>query len=166
MSTQHQSNQMGAKVPWEPYKAATNCNNKEALTHKNSINESFLINNSKQNLVRYKIDTNLEAFNSNRPGYQFDEFDFKLIETNQCNLDDNLNELFIKSKVKTNDLSTSLAKDMIEKCPNDNYEPCANNKLPPSFVDARFYTDVHFLKLANQLKKSQFKQTNKFRLSQ
>jgi hypothetical protein len=37
----------------------------------------------------------------------------------------------------------------------------ATSKLLPSFVDARFYTDAQFLKLANQLKKSSLEPNKK-----
>lgn len=52
------------KVPWEPYKAAI------------KKSPSFGMNNNqiqKENLVRYKIDTDMNVFNSKRPGFDNDE---------------------------------------------------------------------------------------------
>lgn len=147
IETSQQEYQIKSKVPWEPYKAAIN-SDKNIL---DSEGKGF----DKSKLIKYKIDTNLEAFNSKRPGYQFDEFDFKLIESNQLNLEENLNELFVKTKVKSNDLSTSLAKDLSFAVSDD-----STNKLPPNFVDARLYPDAHFLKLANQLKKKSIQNVN------
>ncbi len=93
---------MNSKVPWEPYKAATNLNK----TPQESNEFNFL----KENLVRYKVSTDLALFNAQRPGSQFDENDFQRI-----------NESFTQ-----------------------------NDEL--NFIDARFYTDFHFLKLADELK--------------
>ncbi|CAF0910868.1 unnamed protein product [Brachionus calyciflorus] len=124
------------EVPWEPYKAAINS--------KKSKNRT---NFETGNLIRYKIDTDLNKFNNQRPGYQFDEFDFKLIDTNS--IQETLNEV-IKRNESKNSLSTNLAKELIK-----------DGRECPNFIDARFYTDAHFLKLSNQLKKKSIKEIEK-----
>lgn len=120
-------------VPWEPYKAAINAKKSLKITN----------NFETRNLIKYKIDTDLEKFNNQRPGFQFDEFDFKLIDN--ANLHESLTEV-LKRNENRKSLSTNLAKEFV----ND-------GKEGPHFVDARFYTDAHFIKLANQLKKKSMK---------
>lgn len=112
-------------IPWEPYKAAV------------SSKKNFKMKDlDKRNLVRYKIDTDLEKFNNERPGHEFDDFDFKQNEIllNKHRLDD------AGSNLKRS-MSTNLAKHFTE-----------DGKVGPNFIDARFYTDVNFMKLSNQLK--------------
>jgi hypothetical protein len=133
-----------SKVPWEPYKAAcssdidtSNTNIKGLLNTTSSSSSNIL----KNDLIRYKTDTNLDVFNSQRPGYQFDDCDFRQIEENKQRPNENLNETFARQIV--NQL-------------NEKEFTSSADKLPPNFLDARFYTDYHFLKLANQLKKKTF----------
>ena len=118
------------KVPWEPYKAAiTDVNKNTNFNHEFISFNSINLNNSnltesidKDSLVKYKIETDLELFNAQRPGYQFNDADVKLLSQNQSNkLHSSFQENFNKQQV-------------------------------PEFKDARFYTDFHFLKLANELK--------------
>jgi hypothetical protein len=133
-----------SKVPWEPYKAATSSDTETKTILKGLLNTTTSFSSSsliKNDLIRYKTDTNLDVFNSQRPGYQFDDCDFKLIEENKQKPNENLNETFAKQAVN----------QLNEKEFTGN-----GDKLPPNFLDARFYTDYHFLKLVNQLKKKTF----------
>ncbi len=105
---------------------------------------------NRDKLVKYKISTNLDTFNSKRPGHEFNEFDFNSnsaenpLNTNHSKV---LNEI-IKNSIENT--KTNLAKEILKNS-QDNDE----KKLSPSFIDARFYNDsTPFLKLANQLKKS------------
>ena len=135
---QQMSKQSSSKVPWEPYKAATS---EKTSTEFNftTTNSTYTSGNySNNDLIRYKTATNLDVFNAQRPGYQFDECDFKQIEENKEKLNANLSESF--------------AKEIVAKL-NEKEFTNGGDKLPPNFLDARFYTDYHFLKLANQLKK-------------
>ena len=119
------------KVPWEPYKAAiadvdtkknTNYNHEFISFNSINLNNSILTESiNKDSLVKYKIDTDLELFNAQRPGYQFNDTDIKLLNQNQSNK------------------------------PHSSFQENLNNQVP-EFKDARFYTDFHFLKLANELK--------------
>ena len=152
------------KVPWEPYKAATNKNNNkitQSFTSKSLLNHhSSSLSSNK--LIKYKIETNLDTFNMNRPGYQFDELDLKsvqdqngrlLAEQLSRNAIESAKSFSSKSQPSTPSMQTKLVNDMISN-DEDSFSSVANDqKLPPSFIDARFYTDVHFMKLANQLKK-------------
>jgi hypothetical protein len=95
-----------SKIPWEPYKGAT-----DKQTARSLNNEPKSLNLDKENLIKYELDTDLNEFNSHRPGYQFDTVDLNFIK-------------------KADGTSESAA-----------------------FLDARFYTDAYFLKLASQLKK-------------
>jgi hypothetical protein len=152
------------KVPWEPYKAATNKKNNKIAQSFTSTSTSLLNHHSpyisSNKLIKYKIETNLDKFNMNRPGYQFDEFDLKSVEDkNGRLLAEKLSKNAIESaksssnsQPSTPSISTKLVNDMISN-DEDSYSSTNDNKLPPSFIDARFYTDVHFLKLTNQLKK-------------
>ena len=107
------------KVPWEPYKAATNSRKPNPTDFTNNRFQGSPIEQINQaNLVRYKILTDLNIFNAERPGYQFDDFDFQIIENKP------LKEANIKETNETE-----------------------------NFLDARFYPDLQFLKLANDLKK-------------
>lgn len=100
------SSKSSPKVPWEPYKAATSSTSIIPL-NPSSLLECY----TREGLVKYKTDTNLDEFNAQRPGTQFDQADLSLLaEQNQ---------------------------------------QMAPEKL---FLDARFYTDVAYLKLANQLR--------------
>jgi hypothetical protein len=148
------------KVPWEPYKAATNKkHNKitQLFTSTSLLNHNSS-SSSSNNLIKYKIATNLDNFNMNRPGYQFDELDLKSIqEKNGRLLAEQLSKNTIESaksnsQSSTPSIPTKLVNDMISN-DEDSFASSNENKLPPSFIDARFYTDVHFMKLANQLKK-------------
>jgi hypothetical protein len=110
-----------SKVPWEPYKAAVSGNSSSIskfLCEKSDNQVASITplptNINRQSLVRYKVETNLDLFNSKRPGSQFNESD--LLGVN-------------------------------------NFKSNVNTKSVPEFIDARFYTDFHFLKLANELKK-------------
>lgn len=133
-----------SKVPWEPYKAATNSTSllKSSSHFQNQTQAS-------SNLIKYKISTDLEKFNSKRPGYQFDECDFKSIEENEQNLNDDLNEILVKQKLhsRNEEYSNNNNKE-------DDLKYKDHKENAASFIDARFYTDYHFLKLANQLKKN------------
>lgn len=91
-----------SKVPWEPYKAATNT---QSLTSSNHLGLN------KNDLIRYNVKTDMKLFNAQRPGYQFDDSDVNFIQ---------------KQNEKGSDSS--------------------------GFIDARFYTDFQFLKLADELK--------------
>ena len=131
-----------SKVPWEPYRGATSSDADTKSILKGLLNTTNSSTNFIANdLIRYKTETNLDVFNSQRPGYQFDDCDFKLIEENKQKPNENLNE--------------TLAKQIVNQL-NEKEFTGGGNKLPPNFLDARFYTDYHFLKLANQLKKKTF----------
>ncbi len=99
-----------SKVPWEPYKAATSSSKglkeNKMVQHLNDTFDSV----NKADLIRYKVSTDLELFNSCRPGSQFDDADLKFIQKNSAN----------------------------------------------SFVDARFYPDDQFIKLADELRSKFF----------
>lgn len=115
-------------IPWEPYKAAVNSNKK------------FKMKNLQQgDLVKYKIETDLIKFNDQRPGHEFNDFDFNLIEN--PSLPNALEKNFYKNNIKRS-MSTNLAKNFTQ-----------DGKEGPNFIDARFYTDFNLMKLANQLKK-------------
>lgn len=90
--------------PWEPYKAATTST---SIIPPNP--DSLLACFKREGLVKYKVATDLNEFNSSRPGSQFDESDLSSI---------------------------------LDRQQNDESK----------FMDARFYTDASFMKLANQLK--------------
>ena len=110
---------LNMKVPWEPYKAATeksrpNLSSKKCLSMNNfsAITTSPIEDIKQESLIKYKVSTDLISFNAKRPGHQFDDFDFQNIGS---------------------------------------VSDAGENKL--NFVDARFYPDLHFIKLANDLKK-------------
>ena len=162
------------KVPWEPYRAAidTESNNKSAAYQASKLNQaaaqlqdaSLSIHLNKDKLVRYKIGTNMESFNAKRPGFEFSEADFKQIDEKSVTAD-GVNEILVKNSIENakKSLSTSLAQDIYlgrhsisynSSNRSPNLKTLAYNKLAPCFIDARFYTDTQFLKLANQLKKN------------
>lgn len=103
-SQQFQPSSSSTPPPWEPYKAATTST---SIIPPNS--DSLIACFKRDGLVKYKLDTDLNEFNSTRPGSQFDDSDI----------------------------------NMVDKWSSANTE---------TFLDARFYTDASFLKLAAQLK--------------
>lgn len=115
-------------IPWEPYKAAVNSRKK------------FKMKDLQQgDLIKYEIETDLIKFNKQRPGHDFDEFDFSLF--GNSSLQNDLDSNFYKNNIKRS-MSTNLAKNFTQ-----------DGKEGPNFIDARFYTDFNLMKLANQLKK-------------
>lgn len=110
------------KVPWEPYKAATNTRKPNLIdltkSDSNFLKSSQIEKINQASLIRYKVATDLNIFNAARPGYQFNDFDLKLIENKA------VNETSVKEITESG-----------------------------NFLDARFYPDLQFLKLANDLKK-------------
>ncbi|RNA16628.1 golgin-45 [Brachionus plicatilis] len=115
-------------IPWEPYKAAVNTKKKFKMKDLQP-----------GDLIKYKTDTDLDEFNRKRPGHQFDDFDFKSIES--PSFQQSMDSVLSKHDFKRS-LSTNLAKHFSQ-----------DGKEGPNFIDARFYTDTNFMKLANQLKK-------------
>jgi hypothetical protein len=87
----------------------------------------------------------LAEFNSKRPGSQFHSSDVDFIE--QLSKKD-LNEL---ASMATKNIKTNLASEEFN-------ETRSFNEHTPSFIDARFYTDVNFVKLANELKRKSLKE--------
>lgn len=118
----------------EPYKAAA--------THSAHVKHNAHV--EKSDLIKYKIKTDLAEFNSKRPGSQFHPSDVDFIE--QLSKRD-LNEL---ASMATKNIKTNLANEEF-------HEMRLLSEHTPSFIDARFYTDVNFVKLANELKRKSVK---------
>jgi hypothetical protein len=185
------SSEIKTKVPWEPYRAATGSSttnvtsstaftyqpltppHRQVVEHAKSADPSLAIHLNKDQLVRYKIRTDMEKFNAKRPGHEFSESDFKHLEQQQQettsrniigggHFSDSISELLVKNSIENTkrNLSTRLAQDLAGSSTaslsttTNGDQQLNTSKLLPSFVDARFYTDAQFLKLANQLKKS------------
>jgi hypothetical protein len=180
MSTNHsnglaRTNSVRPNVPREPHTAATEANTEhkqKKIESTKSVDSCLAVHLNKDNLIRYKIRTNLEKFNSKRPGVEFSESDFKHVEEKAS---ESPNEQLVKNSIENakRNLSTKLAQDLVKDLNRDlvttqksvpdlsTQTLVASNKLLPSFVDARFYTDAQFLKLANQLKKSSLEPNKK-----
>ena len=126
------------RVPWEPYRGAINGQRLTKGRAKDpvTLNTALAPLNSfeKEDLVRYKVETDLNIFNAQRPGYLFDASDYERIDK--------------QAFAETDMLSSLIATNGAD-------EAKSRPAMTP-FTDARFYdsvTDVHFLKLANELKK-------------
>jgi hypothetical protein len=135
-----------AKVPWEPWKAATNSTSTNKTASSPAIMPNELENSS--GLIKYKISTDLDAFNMSRPGYQFDDIDLKSIQDSNS-----LFTLALTKKVMNDDNSSSPSSPSAVTELMSSQAARQPNFHDPNFQDARLYSDVHFFKLANQLRK-------------
>lgn len=106
------------------------------------VDPALLVHLNKQGLVRYKISTDMAKFNARRPGNDY-------APTTNNEADERKNAMIVRNSIENakKNVNTSLSKEMIITS-DGNKQPL----LPPSFIDARFYTDAEFLKLGNQLK--------------
>lgn len=159
MKSTAKTNNMNSKikVPWEPYKAAVGAQKTQPSNTYTNTNTSHRLpppSSHNHHLIKYKIETNLDLFNMERPGYQFDEIDLKTINENN-----GLMAMSLSKSVTLEQENKEFNNKRMETKVIKNNDKCETTKLPPiqlepsNFFDARFYPDVHFLKLASQLRK-------------
>ena len=151
----------GARVPHEPYKAAVvNIMATGTSTGEQQQQQQQQQQPMPPRLIRYKIDTDLDAFNMRQEASDDILARRHLTRHSTTRLADlatgnESNGLTAAAVAAANITGQSVTNGTSSSSSSNGHMSSGGSShrlLPPNFVDARLYTDVHFFELANQLK--------------